>query len=128
MLDNYISLIYMNTLDFITEELEKLIVDEFRKLGYDITWIAEENPHLDDMSIFKIAQKENRILLTNDKDFGEIVFRQKLVSSGIILFRIKGQDTREKIKLLREVLISHKDRMSNRFVVIAKEKVRFTPI
>ncbi|HAB53584.1 MAG TPA: hypothetical protein DCE80_15660 [Ignavibacteriales bacterium] len=67
-------------------------------------------------------------MLTNDKDFGEIVFRQKLVSSGIILFRIKGQDTREKIKLLREVLISHKDRMSNRFVVIAKEKVRFTPI
>ena len=80
------------------------------------------------VSLNKIAQKENRILLTNDKDFGEIVFRQKLVSSGIILFRIKGQDTREKIKLLREVLISHKDRMSNRFVVIAKEKVRFTPI
>ena len=43
----------MNTLDFITDELEKLIVDEFRKLGYDITWMAEENPHLDDMSIFK---------------------------------------------------------------------------
>ena len=33
--------------------IEKLIVDEFRKLGYDITWMAEENPHLDDMSIFK---------------------------------------------------------------------------
>ena len=110
----------MNTLDFITEELEKLIVDEFRKLGYDITWIAEENPHLDDMSIFKIAQKENRILLTNDKDFGEIVFRQKLVSSGIILFRIKGQDTREKIKLLRKVLNFHKVRISKHFVVITK--------
>ena len=108
--------------------IEKVIVDEFRKLGYDITWIAEENPHLDDMGIFKIAQKENRILLTNDKDFGEIVFRQKLVSSGIVLFRIKGQDTMEKLKLLRKLLISHKDRISKHFVVITKEKIRFTPI
>lgn len=108
--------------------IEKLIVDELKKLGYDITWIAEENPSLDDISIFKIAQKENRILLTNDKDFGDIVFRQKLVSSGIVLFRIKGQDTREKIKLLTKVLVSHKDRISKHFVVITKEKFRFTPI
>ncbi len=106
----------------------ELIVDELKKLGYDIIWIAEENPSLDDISIFKIAQKENRILLTNDKDFGDIVFRQKLVSSGIILFRIKGQDTREKIKLLTKVLVSHKDRISKHFVVITKEKFRFTPI
>lgn len=103
-------------------------MDELKKLGYDITWIAEENPSLDDISIFKIAQKENRILLTNDKDFGDIVFRQKLVSSGIVLFRIKGQDTREKIKLLTKVLVSHKDRISKHFVVITKEKFRFTPI
>ena len=108
--------------------IEKLIVDELKTLGYDTIWIADENPYLDDMNIFKIAQKENRILLTNDKDFGEIVFRQKLISSGIVLFRIKGQDTREKIKLLKKVLISHKDRITKHFVVIAKEKVRFIPI
>ena len=108
--------------------IEKTIVDELRMLGYDIVWIVDENPYLDDMSIFKIAQNENRILLTNDKDFGEIVFRQKLVSAGIILLRIKGQDTGEKIKLLRKVLISHHDRISKHFVVITKEKVRFIPI
>ncbi|MCF6148290.1 MAG: hypothetical protein E3K37_06495 [Candidatus Kuenenia sp.] len=67
-------------------------------------------------------------MLTNDKDFGEIVFRQKLISSGIVLFRIRGQDTMEKLKLLRKVLISHKDRISKHFVVITKEKVRFIPI
>ena len=108
--------------------IEKTIVDELRMLGYDIVWIVDENPYLDDMSIFKIAQNENRILLTNDKDFGEIVFRQKLVSAGIILLRIKGQDTRKKIKLLKKVLISHLDRISKHFVVITKEKVRFIPI
>ena len=101
----------------------KTIVDELRMLGYDIVWIVDKNPYLDDMSIFKIAQHENRILLTNDKDFGEIVFRQKLVSAGIILLRIKGQDTGKKIKLLRKVLISHIARISKHFVVITKEKL-----
>jgi predicted nuclease of predicted toxin-antitoxin system len=47
---------------------------------------------LADEAILEIANQENRILLTNDKDFGEIVFRQKLITSGVILFRIKGQD------------------------------------
>ena len=59
--------------------IEKSVVDELRKSGYDTRWIAEDNPYLDDMSIFKIAQEEDCILLTNDKDFGEIVFRRKLV-------------------------------------------------
>lgn len=108
--------------------IEKLVVAEVRNLGYDIVWIAEENPYLDDISIFKIAQKESRVLLTNDKDFGEIVFRQKLISSGIVLFRIKGQDTMEKLKLFRKVLIFHNDRISKHFVVISKEKIRFIPI
>lgn len=108
--------------------IEKLIIDELKTLGYDIIWITDENPYLDDMNIIKIAQKENRILLTNDKDFGEIVFRQKLISSGIVLFRIKGQDTRKKLKLLRKVLISHKDKISKHFVVITKEKIRIIPI
>lgn len=108
--------------------IEKSIVDELRGLGYDIIWVAEENPQLDDLSIFKISQKENRILLTNDKDFGEIVFRQKLISSGIILFRFKGQYTKDKIKVLRELFISHHDRISGHFVVLTKERFRFIPL
>lgn len=75
--------------------IEKSIVDELRKLGYDTLWIAEDNPYLDDLTIFRIAKKENYILLTNNKDFGEIVFRQKLIPSGILLFRIKGHDTKK---------------------------------
>ncbi len=105
--------------------IEKSIVDELRILGYDIKWIAEDNPYLDDLSIFIIAQHENRILLTNDKDFGEIVFRQKLIPSGIILFRIKGQDTKEKVKLLKKLLTSHGNKIVKHFTVITKHKFRF---
>jgi len=105
--------------------IEKLIIDELRNMGYDIKWIAEENCRLEDTEIVEIACKENRILLTNDKDFGEIVFRQKLVSSGIILFRIKGQNVTKKLKLLKKLLTFYKNKIEKHFIVITINKFRF---
>jgi len=80
------------------------------------------------MAVLNIAEKENRILLTNDKDFGEIVFRLKRASAGIILFRVKGQDTKEKIKLFKKLLETHKDKLGKHFVVVTNEKFRFKAI
>jgi predicted nuclease of predicted toxin-antitoxin system len=108
--------------------IEKPIVDEMRKMGYDITWVTEINYYLEDIEIFKLAKNENRILLTNDKDFGEIVFRQRLTPAGIILFRIKGQDVREKVKSLKKLLTFYKDKIARHFVVVTKEKIRFIPV
>lgn len=108
--------------------IEKNIVDELKRMGYDIAWVADLDRHLDDMSILRIAQNDHRILLTNDKDFGEIVFRQKLIPTGIVLFRIKGQDVKEKVKLLKKLLTAHSDKIVKHFVVVAKGKIRFIPI
>ena len=108
--------------------IEKSLVDEVRGMGYDIIWVADVDRYLDDMSVFKMAKKSNRILLTNDKDFGEIVFRQKLVPAGVVLFRIKGQDAGEKGALLKKLLAAHKEKIAGHFVVVAKDKLRFIPI
>ncbi len=116
-------------LNFLADvNIEKSIIDELKKSGYDIKWIAEVNPHMDDISIFKMASEENRILLTNDKDFGEIVFRQKLVTSGIVLFRIKGQSANVKRGLFKKLLATHKDKIAKYFVVINKNRFRFIPL
>lgn len=103
-------------------KIEKSIVDELRRMGYDIKWIAEVNRYLDDISIFKMTQKENCILLTSDKDFGEIVFRQRLITTGVILFRIKGQDASEKVRLLKKLLSAYPDKIARYF-----SEDKFTP-
>jgi len=108
--------------------IEKYIIDELTRMGHDIVWVTDLNRHLDDLSIFKIARKESRILVTNDKDFGEIVFRQKLAPAGLVLFRVKGQDAEVKVKLLRKLLAAHSEKMSGHFVVVAKDKIRFIPV
>ncbi len=104
--------------------VEKSIVDELRNMSYDVMWIVELDPYLEDTEILKIAHRENRILVTNDKDFGEIVFRQKLLSSGILLLRVKGQRVKEKINLLHKILL-HPDKLKGYFVVVTENKIRF---
>ena len=108
--------------------IEKLIVDTLRELGYDVKWITEINIYLADNEILALANAENRILLTNDKDFGEIVFRQRLNTSGVILLRVKEQDEKIKLDLLLKLLQSKIEKIQNHFIVLTTEKFRFLKI
>ena len=66
-------------------------VETLRQNGHDVVWIRVESPGISDPEVLSRAQAENRILLTFDKDFGELAFRSKLPASvGIILFRINN--------------------------------------
>ena len=83
--------------------VEKDIVDFLNNQGFDVLWIPDYNCKLKDDELLSLANKEGRVLITNDKDFGEIVFYQRKVSKGIILLRIKGQDVNKKLKVLKKL-------------------------
>lgn len=74
------------------ENIEKPVVDHLRQEGFDVCYISEETRSLDDDRILAWANQEDRILLTNDKDFGELVFRQKRVRTGIMLLRFRREE------------------------------------
>lgn len=64
-------------------------VEALRQQQHDVVWIRTESPGISDPEVLSRAQAEDRILLTFDKDFGELAFRTKLpAASGMILFRI----------------------------------------
>jgi predicted nuclease of predicted toxin-antitoxin system len=66
-------------------------VAALRSNGYDVAWIRTLSPGISDPEVLKFAQAEDRILLTFDKDFGELAFVTELpATSGIILFRIQS--------------------------------------
>lgn len=97
-----------------------------RKLGYDVETVTEQKlESQDDEKIFEYAKKSNRILLTFDKDFGNI-FRFPLGSHpGIIIVRLKPQTPEETNHLLRNFLKETIPAdISRALVVIGKEKVR----
>jgi predicted nuclease of predicted toxin-antitoxin system len=108
--------------------VEKPIIDYLLANGYNTKWIPDLDRRMVDEKLLELASREKRILVTNDKDFGELTFRQKRVSAGIVLFRVKGQNSRDKVRLLRKLLLAHGNRLRGYFTVVTRKKVRFIPM
>jgi predicted nuclease of predicted toxin-antitoxin system len=63
-------------------------IDAARQAGHDLAWVAEISPGASDDDVLHLARAEGRVLVTFDKDFGEMTFRQgKQASQGVILMR-----------------------------------------
>lgn len=92
-------------------------------LGHDVTAIASEYPHsLPDKEVLAIANREQRILITNDKDFGELIFHQGLPHHGVLFFRLKTTTYERKQERLSYVLTHYTDRLSQ-YLVITDHRV-----
>jgi len=108
--------------------IEKPIVDYLSKQGYDIKWIPEYDSEMLDEDLLKMANKEKRTLITNDKNFGELIFLQKKLPTGTILFRVKGQRSQEKIRLMKKLLLKYRNKLLHHFIVITKNRIRIIPM
>lgn len=103
-------------------------VEALRADGHDIAWIRTEAPGLRDPEVLARAQAEERILLTFDKDFGELAFRSHLpASSGIILFRISAPSSSYIAQAAVAVLRNRQD-WAGHFSVIEDQRIRMTPL
>jgi predicted nuclease of predicted toxin-antitoxin system len=71
------------------ENFPRVAILALRELGHDVFWVAEGCPSVRDQLVLDLAVQESRVLLTLDKDFGELAFRQGLPATcGIVLFRM----------------------------------------
>ena len=105
------------------ENIEKSVID-FLRDSQNIISIAELKPGITDQEVAELANNSNAILLTEDKDFGEIVFRQKIVKNGVILLRLQGLTTEIKLDVLRELLENHSSEISGSFTVVTTNGIR----
>ena len=104
------------------------LVTSLRKGGHDVLYVIEKMPGVTDDEILVAAYEEGRILLTEDKDFGELVYRLRKPSIGIILLRLDVHQKHLKQARLRKLLDDHEDRLVGSFVVVDAEKFRFRPL
>ena len=80
---------------------------------------------MDDDDIIHKAFTENWILMTNDKDFGEKVYREQRPHKGVVLLRLEDERAVVKIETLKRLLESYADRLADQFVVVTESRVRF---
>ena len=77
-----------------------------------------------DNRVISAAKAEDRILITNDKDFGELIFREQRSHAGVILLRLIDERPAEKITALRRLLQQHSEKIMDNFIVVTDSAVR----
>lgn len=111
---------------FLADECcDVVIVEGLRQDGHDVFFVAESMRGAKDQVVLQTGADQSRIVLTDDKDFGELTVRLRLPAYGVVLLRIDSADADQKLQRLREVLSKHQNRFAEHFVVIDERKVRF---
>ena len=96
--------------------------------GHDVVWIRIDAPGSSDQEVLARAQAEERIILTFDKDFGELAFRFGLLAtSGIILFRLPLLKPTSLISIVISALATQSD-WSGLFTVVESDRIRLRPL
>ena len=97
-----------------------------REQEHEVFSVYDEARGLDDSDILRKAFLENWILVTNDRDFGEKVFREHHRHRGVVFLRLLDERSAVKINTIRRLLESYADQLADRFVVVTETQVRFS--
>lgn len=104
----------------IDANLGRKFTNALKQAGYDAVFAKDLAPFSSDEEILANAKSEGRIIITNDKDFGELVFRLRRISSGVILLRTLTTDSSKRFDLVKDILSD----AEGKFVVVKEGQVR----
>lgn len=110
------------------ENFPSAAITLFRNAGYDVRAVIEETPGAKDADILARANREKRIILTFDRDYGEMIYKLKMpVPAGVIYFRFNPSTPTEPAEYVLQ-LFSKGIRFEERFTVVEREKLRQRPL
>lgn len=106
------------------ENLPGEVVEALRREGHDVVWVRTYAPGRSDEAVLSQAQSEDRIVITYDKDFGELAFRWGLAAScGIVLFRMGRGGPTQAATFILAALRSRTD-WAGQFAVVEAGRIR----
>jgi len=107
------------------ESVDRHIVERLRQDGFEVLYVAEMEPGVPDIVVLERANEKTALLVTADKDFGELVFREgRLSSGGVVLIRLAGLSSERKTEMVSDAFSKQGKEFSQRFSVISPGRVR----
>ncbi len=106
------------------ESVDGPIVERLRQDLHQVICIAESSPSLPDDQVLKLANDSGALLLTADKDFGELVYRMGRIHAGVVLARLAGLPPAAKAEMVAQVVRHHATELVGAFSVISPGSVR----
>jgi len=109
------------------ESVPQPVIARLRKDGHENLAVIEMKPGISDDKVLGLANQEGVVLLTGDKDFGELVFRNRQYAFGIVLIRLSGLPSQEKSDIVARVVSQHAEELEHAFTVVSARNVRIRP-
>lgn len=106
------------------ESVDGPIVERLRQEGYAVIYVAELTPGISDEEVLQQANADAALLITADKDFGELVFRNGLIHAGVVLMRLAGLQPSAKAERVIKVFSDRMPQLQNAFTVVSRASVR----
>lgn len=106
------------------ESCDFAVVRALRAAGHEVIAVAEISPRIPDGEVLVLAYKKDHVLLTEDKDFGELVYAQKRETSGVVLLRFPANARSAMARAATDAVKTLGDRLGRRFTVIEPGKIR----
>ena len=100
-----------------------------RQVGYDVASVTEDSPGIEDTEVLTRAANEQRVILTFDRDYGELIYRLRLPSpTGVIYLRFRPHTPEEPATLLLNLLHIEGLQFEERFTVVERDQIRQRPL
>ena len=110
------------------EGVERQIVERLRRDGHTVLYIAEMEPSIPDDVVLERANEITALLVAADKDFGELVFRERRLSSGgVVLVRLAGLSVERKAEIVSKAFAERSTELASAFTVISPGRIRIRP-
>jgi predicted nuclease of predicted toxin-antitoxin system len=111
----------------VDESTGAAVVAYLRSRGHDVLAVAETLPQATDAVILARATDEGRLVVTNDKDFGELAFRSGQLHTGILLLRLRDERGANRVRVVASVFERWGDHLLGAFTVATERGVRIRP-
>jgi len=113
----------LGNLKFLVDECTGILVSQkLKELKYDSVSVIECMKGAEDEEILRLAVKERRVIITNDKDFGRLAGFFK--PPGIILLRLKDESIVNKVRIVSFVVSSYGDAILGNILIVSEKKIR----
>lgn len=110
------------------ENVSHYVVERLRDAGFDVTAIGLTIPGASDGDVLAAAMRDGRILVTEDRDFGELIVRQRLEVQGVVLLELDRLSNVAEADRVAAVVSTNGDKLSGNLLVIEPGRVRIRPL
>jgi len=112
----------------VDESAGQSIVRHLRSLRHDVISVQEDRPGIEDTEVCTWANGEERVIITNDKGFGKLVFQERLPNRGVVLLRLRDERAANRVRVISDLLAGYEERLKDHFVVASETGVRIRPL